>query len=291
MAAWCPAESTKPVFVGIYGAVLGGFAVSALFFLLSSFSSLTAPPLPFPAAATIASHAAAANLSGPIPVQPETMYNRPIWKPPPRGARMPPPRALRLTREMVRARARDGVIVVTFGNYAFLDFIITWSRHLTDLGVDNLLVGAMDTKLLGELYLRGVPVFDMGSRMDTEDVGWGSPTFHKMGREKVLLINALLPFGYELLMCDTDMVWLKNPLPYLAHYPDADLLTSSDQVIPTVTDDSLENWREGNNFLQRTPKYCCCQVACVFVVSLSCQQQQLTAVLALNRNGVIWVLI
>ncbi|XP_062211731.1 arabinosyltransferase XEG113-like isoform X2 [Phragmites australis] len=242
MAAWCPAESTKPVFVGIYGAVLGGFAVSALFFLLSS-SSLSAPPLPFPAAAT---SPAAANISAIAltPAQPETMYNRPIWKPPPRGARMPPPRAFRLTRDMVRARARDGVIVVTFGNHAFLDFILTWARHLTDLGVDNLLVGAMDTKLLRELYLRGVPAFDMGSRMATEDAGWGSPTFHKMGREKVLLINALLPFGYELLMCDTDMVWLKNPFPYLARYPDADLLTSSDQVIPTVTDDSLENWRE-----------------------------------------------
>ncbi|TVU46317.1 hypothetical protein EJB05_05843 [Eragrostis curvula] len=244
MAAWCPAESTKPVFVGIYGAVLGGFAVSALFFLLSSFSSLSAPPLPFPADATSAALTAGANHSGTVQAQPETMYNRPIWKPPPRGARMPPPRAFQLTRGMVRARVRDGAIVVTFGNYAFLDFIITWARHLTDLGVDNLLVGAMDTKLLRELYLRGVPVFDMGSRMATEDAGWGSPTFHKMGREKVLLINALLPFGYELLMCDTDMVWLKNPLPYLARYPDADLLTSSDQVIPTVTDDSLENWKE-----------------------------------------------
>uniref|UniRef100_A0A804M059 Nucleotide-diphospho-sugar transferase domain-containing protein n=1 Tax=Zea mays TaxID=4577 RepID=A0A804M059_MAIZE len=239
MAAWCSAESTKPVFVGIYGAVLGGFAVSALFFLLSSFSSLSAPTLPLPAAAI-----AGANLSAPTLAQAETMYNRPIWKPPPRRARMPSPRAFRLTRDMVAARARDGVIVVTFGNYAFLDFILTWVRHLTDLGVDNLLVGAMDTKLLRELYFRGVPVFDMGSRMVTEDAGWGSPTFHKMGREKVLLINALLPFGYELLMCDTDMVWLKNPLPYLARYPDADLLTSSDQVIPTVTDDSLENWRE-----------------------------------------------
>ncbi|KAL6599545.1 hypothetical protein ACP70R_045682 [Stipagrostis hirtigluma subsp. patula] len=241
MAAWCSGESAKPVFVGIYGAVLGGFAVSALFFLLSSFSSLSAPQLPLPSAAT-----AAANLSAPqsTRAQPETMYNRPIWKPPPRGGRMPPPRAFRLTRDMVRARARGGVIVVTFGNYAFLDFILTWARHLTDLGVDNLLVGAMDTKLLRELYLRGVPVFDMGSKMATEDAGWGSPTFHKMGREKVLLINALLPFGYELLMCDTDMVWLKNPLPYLARYPDADLLTSSDQVVPTVTDDSLENWRE-----------------------------------------------
>ncbi|CAL4943035.1 unnamed protein product [Urochloa decumbens] len=244
MAAWCSGDSsTKPIFVGIYGAVLGGFAVSALFFLLSSFSSLSAPPVPLPSAATTTT-AVTANLSRSTPSQPETMYNRPIWKPPPRGSRMPSPRAFRLTRDMVAARARGGAIVVTFGNYAFLDFILTWVRHLTDLGVDNLLVGAMDTKLLRELYLRGVPAFDMGSRMATEDAGWGSPTFHKMGREKVLLINALLPFGYELLMCDTDMVWLKNPLPYLARYPDADLLTSSDQVIPTVTDDSLENWRE-----------------------------------------------
>ncbi|KAG8097557.1 hypothetical protein GUJ93_ZPchr0013g35291 [Zizania palustris] len=246
MAPWCPAESTKPVFVGIYGAVIGGFAVSALFFLLSSFSSLAAPPRPLQVAGAAGVSVGGANLSSVLstPSQPETMYNRPIWKPPPRGDRMPPQRAFRLTREMVSARARGGVIVVTFGNYAFLDFILTWVRHLTDLGVENLLVGAMDTKLLRELYLLGVPVFDMGSRMATEDAGWGSPTFHKMGREKVLLINTLVPFGYELLMCDTDMVWLKNPLPYLARYPDADLLTSSDQVIPTVTDDSLENWRE-----------------------------------------------
>lgn len=69
--------------------------------------------------------------------------------------------------------------------------------------------GAMDTKLLEALYWKGVPVFDMGSHMSTVDVGWGSPTFHKMGREKVLLIDSVLPYGFELLMCDTDMVWLK----------------------------------------------------------------------------------
>lgn len=67
----------------------------------------------------------------------------------------------------------------------------------------------MDTKLLEALYWKGVPTFDMGSHMSTVDVGWGSPTFHKMGREKVILIDAVLPYGFELLMCDTDMVWLK----------------------------------------------------------------------------------
>ncbi|KAF2308765.1 hypothetical protein GH714_017357 [Hevea brasiliensis] len=36
----------------------------------------------------------------------------------------------------------------------------------------------------------------------------------------------------------------QNPLPYLARYPDADVLTSSDQVVPTVVDDRLDIWQE-----------------------------------------------
>ncbi|XP_077234770.1 arabinosyltransferase XEG113-like [Tasmannia lanceolata] len=178
------------------------------------------------------------------PSQPQSIWTRPIWDSPPAGTNMPHSKAFQLTKEMVTSRVKDNVIVVTFGNYAFLDFILNWVKHLTDLGVFNLLVGAMDTKLLEALYWKGIPVFDMGSNMNTIDVGWGSPTFHKMGREKVILINAILPFGYELLMCDTDMVWLKNPLPYFARFPGADILTSSDQVIPTVADDRLEVWQQ-----------------------------------------------
>jgi len=41
----------------------------------------------------------------------------------------------------------------------------------------------------------------------------------------------------------------QNPLPYLARFPEADVLTSSDQVIPTVTDDSLEVWQQGKKTL------------------------------------------
>lgn len=70
-------------------------------------------------------------------------------------------------------------------------------------------LGAIDTTLLEALYGRGVPVFDMGSHMNETDVGWGSPEFHKMGREKVSLLNEILTFGYEVLLCDTDTVWIK----------------------------------------------------------------------------------
>ncbi|KAL9328370.1 hypothetical protein ACSQ67_003373 [Phaseolus vulgaris] len=179
-----------------------------------------------------------------VPPMARDVRTRPILDVPPRNKEMPPLEAFGLTKELIQKRVKDNVIIVTFGNYAFMDFILTWVQQLNNLEVSNFLVGAMDTKLLEALYWKGIPVFDMGSHMSTEDVGWGSPKFHKMGREKVILINLILPFGYELLMCDTDMVWLKNPLPYLARYPGADVLTSSDQVVPTVVDDSLEIWQE-----------------------------------------------
>ncbi|MFS8030253.1 putative nucleotide-diphospho-sugar transferase [Helianthus anomalus] len=107
-----------------------------------------------------------------------------IWVAPAPGSKMPPLETFRLTKEMVQERVKDNVIITTFGNYAFMDFILTWVKRLTDLGVENLLVGAMDVELLEALYQKGVPVFDMGSHMSEIDVGWGSPTFHKIGREK-----------------------------------------------------------------------------------------------------------
>lgn len=64
-----------------------------------------------------------------------------IWKLPPPGSKMPHLKKFRLTKELVQERVKDNVIVVTFGNYAFMDFILTWVKHLTDLGVENLLVG------------------------------------------------------------------------------------------------------------------------------------------------------
>jgi hypothetical protein len=73
--------------------------------------------------------------------------------------------------------------------------------------------GAMDHKILEALYRAGVPTFDMGSNMNTFDVGWGTPIFHKMGREKVILVNAFLALEYELLMCDTDVAWMRVHTP------------------------------------------------------------------------------
>uniref|UniRef100_A0A7C9E571 Nucleotide-diphospho-sugar transferase domain-containing protein n=1 Tax=Opuntia streptacantha TaxID=393608 RepID=A0A7C9E571_OPUST len=249
--AWgnpCPeAAKSKPLFLTIYATVIVGIILSSVYVFSAIYSSKPPnvmfsgrdPVLEAPNSSAL-SDQATISVSSDKPLK----LLKPIWEPPPRSKGMPPVESFRLTKELVGERVKDNIIIVTFGNYAFMDFILGWVKHLTDLGLSNLLVGAMDTKLLEALYWKGIPVFDMGSHMSTVDVGWGSPTFHKMGREKVILIDSILPFGYELLMCDTDMVWLKNPLPYFARFPEADVLTSTDQLIPTVVDDSLDVWQE-----------------------------------------------
>lgn len=245
--------NSKPLFLTIYATVLIGIVFSSFYVFSAIYSpdstaswrlsSSTSESPPSDQRSNVSQLITSGDKLTPSN-QTQSKWLKPVWTVPPSGSKMPPLKTFRLTKELVQQRVKDNIIIVTFGNYAFMDFILTWVKHLTDLGLDNLLVGAMDTKLLEALYWKGVPVFDMGSHMSTIDVGWGSPTFHKMGREKVILIDAILPFGYELLMCDTDMVWLKNPLPYLARYPEADVLTSTDQVTPTVVDDRLDIWQQ-----------------------------------------------
>ncbi|MQL70831.1 hypothetical protein Taro_003114 [Colocasia esculenta] len=256
----------KPLFLAVYAAVAAGIVLSAFFIFTSFYSSgfysgaltwsSSSPPVSdldsfsprIPVESSSSRNTAldsGTKLGRNFSVSQShssNIWTRDIWDVPTAGSKTPPLDSFRLTKEVAKYRVKDNVLIVTFGNYAFMDFILNWVKHLTDINVTNLLVGAMDTKLLEALYWKGVPVYDMGSNMRTIDVGWGSLEFHKMGREKVFLLNALLPFGYELLVCDTDMVWLKNPLPYIARFPEADILTSSDQLIPTVTDDSLETW-------------------------------------------------
>ena len=37
--------------------------------------------------------------------------------------------------------------------------------------------------------------------------------------------------GFSILVSDVDTVWMRNPLPYMAQYSEADILTSSDHLV------------------------------------------------------------
>ena len=51
------------------------------------------------------------------------------------------------------------------------------------------------------------------------------------GREKIALIKRFTAMGFNILVSDIDTVWLRDPLPYMAQYPQADVLMSSDSLV------------------------------------------------------------
>ena len=161
----------------------------------------------------------------------------------------------RLTKEFAekvasRGPGKDGSlapIVVTWANYHYLDFALNWVHHIKATGCKTYMVGAMDDEILEVLIEKGVPAFGMSSGLSLDDFGWGSSTFHKMGREKISLLQTFTKWGLDVLISDVDTVWTKDPLPYMAQYPDADILVSSDHLASTTQDGGLEFYPEAGS--------------------------------------------
>eukprot|EP00887_Chlorella_sp_A99_P001666 scaffold8.g1666.t1 len=150
---------------------------------------------------------------------------------------------------MVAAVAESNTVMVTWANYHYRDFVFSWVHHLRATGCRAYIVGAMDDQMLEWLLDQRIPAFAMSSGLTLSDFGWGSPTFHKMGREKINLIHTFTQFGFDVLISDVDTVWLRNPIPYMQKargYPEADVLTSSDLLANTVDDEGLEKWPQAD---------------------------------------------
>ena len=157
-----------------------------------------------------------------------------------------------LTASFVRGVAKDNLVMVTWANFHYLDFVENWVAHLRALGVSNFVVGAMDNKMLKALQERGIPCFAMNlNTLTLGDFGWGSPTFHKMGRQKIALISRFTDFGVDILLTDVDTAWERDPNEYVQR-PElrhADVLTSSDHLGTTLErgDDGLERWPQAGS--------------------------------------------
>ncbi len=94
---------------------------------------------------------------------------------------------------MVEQHSIDRILMVTWANAHYLDFVLNWVSHVQAANISHYLVGALDDELLEALVSRGVACFAMHTGLSaSEDLGWGSPDFFKMVRE-VIACMLLLP--------------------------------------------------------------------------------------------------
>lgn len=138
-------------------------------------------------------------------------------------------------------------VLVTWANFHYRDFVLNWYEHLNATGCTNVLIGAMDDALLEVLVNSSIPTFAMSSGLTLGDFGWGTNSFHKMGREKISLIQTFTTFGVSVLISDVDTVWIRDPTEYMERYPEADVLTSSDHLAASSKDGSLEAPQDAAN--------------------------------------------
>mmetsp|Transcript_21209 Transcript_21209/g.66518 ORF Transcript_21209/g.66518 Transcript_21209/m.66518 type:complete len:672 (+) Transcript_21209:60-2075(+) len=146
-----------------------------------------------------------------------------------------------LTRELVgKCASADKMIIVSFVNAHYMDFARNWVRHLVSAGNPHFLVGALDDEAYKQLRAANVPSFDMAASLTTRDFGWGSKVFKQAQQKKIAMFLSVLEYGYDVLLSDIDVFYLRDPFVFFRTVPEADLLVSSDLLTNTVTDDGPE---------------------------------------------------
>jgi hypothetical protein len=146
---------------------------------------------------------------------------------------------MELTEELAtKVAGPRGQIILTFTNRVRLDFARTWAAHAARLQLTNYLVGATDAGALAGLQALKVPCFSMRTNLPGGEWDWGSPSFKSLGQHKVQLVHKALSWGLQLIITDTDALILRQPFEYMARWPEAGFLTTSDCLGNTTGSDN-----------------------------------------------------
>ena len=147
------------------------------------------------------------------------------------------------TKERVTPIAVDKKLLLSFVNIVRIDFARTWVHHVRRLGMTNWLVGATDPRAFSTLKEEGVACFDMKTNLPQGEWPWGSPSFKSLGPYKIELVFKALSWGFEVVITDIDVLVLREPFAFMARWPDAGFLTTSDHLSNTTNDQGLETHR------------------------------------------------
>ncbi|PSC76256.1 glycosyltransferase family 77 isoform A [Micractinium conductrix] len=114
-------------------------------------------------------------------------------------------------------------------NEAQWDFGMNWRHWVEKAGIDYFIIAATDAPTSARLAEQGDPCFE---RIDEESqklgLEWGQEGWRRMTWNKVFLLDALIDWGFNLVISDLDVAWFKDPMPLFTQHPHADLLFSHD---------------------------------------------------------------
>eukprot|EP00892_Ulva_mutabilis_P003418 jgi/Ulvmu1/1448/UM011_0178.1 len=132
---------------------------------------------------------------------------------------------------------RSEPVFATFTNAApvYVEQLLNWAYHLRELGLPHLVV-CLDDESLDIARVNGIPWIEVANKTTSQDVRNDHATFRAMVSHKVDLARSLLEeHGFEeVIWTDTDVVWLRDPAPFFALHPSADMAVQTDCLSHTV---------------------------------------------------------
>ena len=145
-------------------------------------------------------------------------------------------------------------LLLVFGGASVTDMLKNWALHAREVGM-LYTVACMDAKLFSTADEAAVPAVMMQANADGADEGavttrWkyyrmDPKAFMQMGILKVRFFMEFLRAGFDLLCSDLDVVWLRDPRPFLTREAGTTLLPLADVVVSTdVTHGGADNDRD-----------------------------------------------
>eukprot|EP00850_Spirogloea_muscicola_P008290 SM000044S15937 [mRNA] locus=s44:107097:110385:+ [translate_table: standard] len=126
-------------------------------------------------------------------------------------------------------------VTATIANFAFEAMLRNWAHHALATGMPNIVVAALDdetVQLCANLSVAAVKIHS--SVASSANFRADAVKFKNMGAMKTAFVLGLLEHRFDVLMSDTDTVWLRNPAEFLdvrsGPLAGAHILVSSDSL-------------------------------------------------------------
>lgn len=121
-------------------------------------------------------------------------------------------------RSVVESVAVNGMVVVTALNYGYRQAMMNWVCNMRQLNITNFMVAAYDPKLYEFAYVRGIATYweneaPLAHNTSFGDPAYGPNAYRRLTKLKSRVVLGILKMGYDALWTDTDIIWLRNPIP------------------------------------------------------------------------------
>ena len=124
----------------------------------------------------------------------------------------------------------EKLVILSFADFAYIEFAVNLHESLQELHITNFLFVCADVKALNVLKRRGIASFlyQHPQINSNEASNFFSDDFNVKTSIKIKIITAALMMGFQVMFTDADIVFLRNPIPHLLSYDNADIVIQND---------------------------------------------------------------